>query len=157
MSRLLVAFLPIPDDHAAAAVRALEDDPVWWLPDARPDGEDRWRVALTAGRWTRDVRCSVGVVRGRPGTVWRDIGWVPLPDPDDTLPLHQVLPTFSGEIGVHRERRVLVLAGTYAVPGGRLGEITDAALLGGVARATADRFLSDVSRRVRGFARLASG
>lgn len=124
----------------------LLSDPGVWLPQARSVGPAMWRTSVGIGPIHREVVCTVGPLRDEPGSLWREMSWEPVSQLGAALPLHEALPTFAGEIGLHRSRAVLVLNGTYDVPGGRLGELTDALGLSGLARATANRLLVDVSR-----------
>ncbi|HEX9889966.1 MAG TPA: hypothetical protein VGA69_10840 [Nitriliruptorales bacterium] len=146
MSRPLTVFLPITFDLLAPTEDVLLDDPGTWLPEASRAEPDVWRATVHLGPVSREVMCEVGPIRDEPGSLWRDLAWTPVPHAGDRIPIHQALPSFEGEIGLHRPRAVLVLNGAYDVPGGRLGELTDALALNGAARSTATRFLADVAR-----------
>lgn len=141
----LTVFQPVDGAHHAIDLAA---DPSSWLPgDSRPAGPGRWSVPLHAAGMSRTVRCELGPPVERRGGTWRTITWEPTSEPGDALPFELVLPTFEGEIGVHRgdgDGVTLVLHGSYEVPLGPVGQAVDAMVLGRVARASVVRLLADI-------------
>ncbi|HEX2027972.1 MAG TPA: hypothetical protein VHF25_08240 [Nitriliruptorales bacterium] len=148
MSRALHVFHPVDAPPNGLAL-AFDSDPGGWLPAVRRLGPSAWRVELRFRGLSRPVRCEVGDAWIIGDTTWRTLRWVPLSDPNEGLPLERVLPTFSGELGLHHaDTATLVLTGTYDVPLAAAGELADAALLNRVARHTGDSFLREVARRL---------
>jgi hypothetical protein len=92
---------------------------------------------------TRRVHCHVGAPWRTGSTLWRALTWDPGPDPADPVPVERLLPRLEAELGlVASEPACLVLDGSYAVPGGPVGEFIDAIALHRVARRTAASFLA---------------
>lgn len=149
MTRPLTVFQPVAADDVAALDAVLRDDPCVWLPDARP-GSDACVTHVHLGPLRREVLAEVGPLRDTPTSIWRDLSWTPLTPDDDRPSLGDTLPRFRGEIGLHQKRGVLLLDGEYDVPGGRLGEMADALALGGAARMTVSRLLSEILRSATG-------
>jgi hypothetical protein len=147
MGRPLTVFLPVAAGQVASVAELIQADPGTWLPDARTAGPDIWRGAVRFGRLRREVACEVGVATTSHDSIWRPLAWTPVPHAGDRVPIHETLPRFRGEIGCHLGRAVLVLDGSYEVPGGRIGELADAAGLAGAARLTASAFLADIRGR----------
>lgn len=147
MSRSLTVFLPVPAGQVASVAELIQHDPGRWLPDARSAGPDIWRSTVRLGPLRREVACEVGPATASNASIWRSLSWTPVPHAGDRVPIHETLPRFQGEIGCHLGRALLVLDGSYEVPGGRLGELADAAGLAGAARRTASAFLADVRDR----------
>lgn len=144
MSRTVTVFLPVKQDDVSAVERALLDEPSSWLPQARQEAGGRWHATVRLGPLERRVACAVGPPREETASVWRDLAWDPVPHEHERLPVHETLPTFHGEVGLHRDRAVLVIDGSYDVPGGRLGEFADAVALSGAARSTMSQLLADI-------------
>lgn len=151
MGRPLIVFLPLPDDDAAGQLLLAE--PATWLPDGSVQtAPGTWSVPLRGAGRERQVTCSIGEPR-RTGTgIWRALSWDPDLSATNRASAGRLLPDFRGEVGVARIRRrppSLLLAGTYEVPGGVVGELVDAVMLCRVARRTATDFLADISADVR--------
>jgi hypothetical protein len=116
-------------------------------------------VPLRLRGMTRRVRCEIRDPLSVGRAVWRRISWVPIAETGDPLPADKMLPSFDGEIGLHRptdEAWTLVLHGAYSVPLGVIGEVADSVILHSAARATAARFLGDVASRAAARALAAS-
>lgn len=147
MSRPLTVFHPVSAERVTAVGELLRQDPGTWLPDARAAGPEIWRTSVRLGPLRRQVACEIGPPTDGDHGIWRALSWTPVPHAGDRVPIHETLPRFRGEVGCHLGRAVLVLDGSYEVPGGRVGELADAAGLAGAARRTASAFLADISER----------
>lgn len=151
MGRPLTVFLPLPHDREAADL--LVAPPDRWLPEGSVvGGPDVWSVPLRGAVLQRSVACTVGPPWRTGDGVWRALSWGPLPEEGDVAPMERLLPSFRGELGVaqvHRSGPSLVLAGTYEVPAGAVGELVDAVMLRRVAQRTGTGFLIGISRNLR--------
>lgn len=151
MGRPLTVFLPLPSDQNAGQLLAAA--PQEWLPEgSMAAGPDVWWVPLRGAGLQRSVACSVGNAWRTGDGVWRSLGWDPLPEDGDIAPMERLLPSFRGELGVasvHGGPASLVLAGTYEVPAGLVGEIADAMMLHRIAQRTGTGFLVDISAALR--------
>lgn len=152
MSRPLTVFLPLPGDREASGI--LLSDPGEWLPaGSTAAGPDAWWVPLHGAGMRRSVRCEVGQPWRTGDGVWRSLRWQPAPEEADRFPVDRLLPSFRGELGiarVHRGPSSLVLAGSYDLPAGRVGDLADAVGLRRVADRTATTFLVDISTQLQG-------
>lgn len=151
MTRNIRTFLPVTGEPTALT-RAFEGDPQRWLPTARHEGADRFRLEAYAGSLSRPVTATVGAPWRAGRTRWRAVAWEPV-DPQDGQPaaFDRFLPTLEGELGLHLRRggpATLVFAVRYDPPGGPLGSAVDALALSRVARSTVDRFLEEVAARL---------
>lgn len=146
MSGRVSAFFPVAGDATVVRERFM-GDPGRWLPDGHPFGPDRWTVSVRYRGLHRVVECRVGGGWHVGTTVWRSLSWVPLPDDGDVGAFDRLLPTLTGELGLHVKGRdaSLVLTAVYDPPGARLGELVDAVLLNRVADRTAQCFLEDLA------------
>ena len=124
----------------ATAVLGNEDAP--WLGERAPDERPNVRrfycdLELHAGGAQRAIFRKAAIVGfGEPER--DDAGWV-VPIEWHATTLAPLFPVFAGRLRVRADR--LVLDGNYAPPGGKLGQVLDAALLGIAARATGRWFL----------------
>ncbi len=147
MTRSVQAFLPA-SGNAQALARAFAGDPQRWLPDARREGVDTWRIRVHAAGLSRAVVVTVGDVWQAGSTRWRTMRWDPVLDDGQPGAIDRVLPSFDGELGLGRIRPgacTLVLDGRYAPPGGAVGAALDTVALHRVARWTTERLLADIA------------
>ena len=150
MPRSVRTFLPAVGDPAALG-RAFDGDPQRWLPRARQEGPDTWRLTVFAGSLSRPVLVRVGAPWRAGRTHWRTLSWDPV-DPDgESSAFDRLLPSLDGELGLHLRRggpATVVLDARYNPPGGTVGVAVDALALSRVARATVERFLEDVNSKL---------
>lgn len=115
-------------------------------------------MVVRAGSLRRTVAVEMGLPRRAADTRWRSFGWTPVAAPGPTpSPIDRLLPRFSGELGLHVPEpgsATLVLDGSYAPPGGKLGATADAAGLRRVASTTVRRLLEDIAGLLTGEALL---
>lgn len=152
MSRTIRTFVPLAG-AANATVAAFLADPATWLPGARHVGPDRWRLTVGTATLERPVEVTIGHPWSIGDTWWRSWSWRPLPVPGDPVAVERLLPALDAELGlaVRDGGRVsLVLDGTYAPPGGPLGDALDVVALGRVAHVTLQRLLSDIGTALAG-------
>lgn len=150
MVRSVRTFLPAVGDPAALA-RAFDGDPQRWLPAARQEGSDSWRITAQAGSLSRPVLATVGSPWRAGRTRWRTLRWDPVHDEGGTTGLDRFLPSLDGELGLHLRRggpSTLLLDARYHPPGGSVGAAVDALALSRVARDTVERFLEEVVARL---------
>ncbi len=150
MPRSVRVFLPVTGDPEGLA-SAFDDDPIRWLPAARPDGPRRYVLTLRAGSLHREVRASVGSPWRAGDTHWRALSWDPIGDDGESGLMDRFLPSLDGELGLHlggTTHATLVLDARYRPPGGALGEAIDASMLRRVSRATVERFLESITPRL---------
>ena len=143
------AFQPVAGDPGRL-VTVFETDPAAWLPEARQDddNDDRWLLVLRAGALHRTVRMTVAPAWRAGATMWRSLSWEPVGTSGESTPTDRLLPSFTGELGIHaegRERTTLALDGHYEPPGGRLGQAADTIALHRVAQATASSLVADIA------------
>lgn len=142
------AFQPVAGDPPTL-VEVFEDDPATWLPQARRDGAvNRWLVVLHASALNRTVRLEVGAIWRAGSTRWRNLSWVPVGAAGDATPADRLLPSFSGELGLHAEgteRATLALDGHYEPPGGRFGQAVDTIALRRLAQITVNSLVAAIA------------
>ena len=130
-------------------VTVFEGDPAAWLPQARRDGAaNRWLVVLHAGALHRTVRMEIGSVWRAGSTLWRNLSWEPVGATGDATTADRLLPSFSGELGLHAEgteRTTLALDGHYRPPGGRFGQAVDTIALRRLAQVTANSLVATIA------------
>ncbi len=147
MSRPLAVFLPLAAPLDRAVERVL-DDPITWLPEgSRASGPHTYRLSLHGAGFDRPVLATIGPTWLVNDGCWRTLAWTPAPSDADVLPVDRILPSFSGELGVHGDlgdHPTLVLSGTYDVPGAVVGTLIDQLALSRVARRSAERLLGDI-------------
>lgn len=145
MSRSLRSFLPL-DSAPEAAVAAFRGDPQLWLRGVRHVGPERWVLHVGPPGWDRPVALTVGRPWEVGRTWWRSFCWEPTVGSEAAVT--RLLPRLDAELGLAVRpggHATLVLDGRYDPPGGRLGDAVDAAVLGRVAAATAERLLRDIA------------
>ena len=150
MARTVRVFLPVTGDREGLAT-AFDDDPIRWLPAAKPDGPRRYVLTLRAGSLHREVRASIGSPWRAGETHGRALSWEPINDEGGSGLVERFLPSLDGELGLHlagTDHSTLVLDARYRPPGGHLGEALDASMLRRVSRATVERFLEDITPRL---------
>lgn len=146
MARSVRTFLPAVGDPNALA-RAFDGDPQRWLPAARQEGANTWRLTAYAGSFSRPVLATIGSPWRAGRTRWRTLTWDPVDEGGDTSGLDRLLPSLDGELGLHLRRggpSTLLLDARYHPPGGTVGAAVDALALSRVARDTVERFLEEV-------------
>ena len=150
MPRSVRTFLPVVGDSAALG-RAFDGDPQRWLPTARQEGPDGWRLTAHAGSFARPVLVTIGSPWRAGRTHWRSLSWDPVDTEGESSAVSRLLPSLDGEIGLHLRRggpATVVLDARYHPPGGSVGAAVDALALSRVARGTVERFLEDVSAKL---------
>lgn len=150
MSRSVQAFLPVIGD-ADRLVQEFLRDPGEWLPDARREGPQQWKLPVFAGALSRVVSVHVGTAWQSGATTWRTLAWDPEPDDSDAFTIDRFLPSLDAEIGLARPNdavKTLIVDGRYAPPGGPFGQALDAVAMHRVARATVERFAADIAARL---------
>lgn len=151
MERDLDRSVPVHVDPEQA-IRTFTSGPGVWLPEpAELVGPATWVISLHAGMLVRRAECTVGNVWSREGSVARRVRWTPIGTESDLLEAEQLLPGFEGSVRLTPGEDMhvaLELEGHYDPPGGVLGVVLDAALMHGVARSTAKRFLQDIGEKL---------
>ncbi len=160
MTSSVRTFLPVVGDVTALG-QVFAADPSRWLPASRRDGAaDRWAVPVRGGGVTRVVAVAVGPPWRAGSTWWRSLSWEPAPEGVGAGAFDRLLPSFDGELGLHRvddTHGTLILDGWYRPPGGALGSAADAVALRRVARSTMFGFLTDLAAQITSASVLSGG
>lgn len=153
----LQTFLPVVGDPRALEI-AFASDPGRWLPAGRREHGTALTMVVRAGSLRRTVAVDLGLPRRAANTRWRAFRWTPVASSGQVRsPIDRLLPEFVGELGLHVPEpgsATLVLDGSYAPPGGKLGATADAAGLHRVAGTTVRRLLEDIAGLLSGEALL---
>lgn len=149
VARELAVFLPFSPPADVVHNRFLED-PGSWLPDPRPSGPNTWRIMLSpgSGAVSREVAVTVDGAWKRGDAVWRPLRWRPTEQAGDAVPIHRLLPSFDGDVGLHLASCSMVLSGRYDPPGGVLAELMDSLMLHRVARNTGEHLVAQILERL---------
>ena len=145
MSRPVFQSCPIVGDTDEVRRRFL-GDPGGWLPEpATPVDDHVWRIRLHAGPASHDVDATVDEPWWEGEMTWRLLHWEPITG----TTLHRFLPAFAGELGLRvAEHTTVLVQGSYAPPGGPLGEAVDAVALHRVAGTTLNQLLVAIAKRL---------
>lgn len=150
MARSVRTFLPVVGDSVALG-RAFDGDPHRWLPTARQEGPDTWRLTAHAGSLSRPILVTIGSPWRAGRTHWRSLSWDPVDTDGESSTVSRLLPSLDGEVGLHLRRggpATVVLDARYHPPGGSVGAAVDVLALSRVARGTVERFLEEVAAKL---------
>ena len=151
MTRRLTCFQPLA--HADGALRAFESDARTLFPDSRQKGPAHVRRSLSSGMLRREVDVHLGLPWHLISGWWRPLTWIPVEQPGDLLPVHRLLPTFVGELGLVGDDSTLAIDGVYEPPMGRAGDVVDWVAMHLVAERTARELLSDLAAQIERLAK----
>ena len=152
MSTALEVTVPLPPHLGEAARRRFGADPDGGLAPATRRAGGAWQSEVRLGRVRQPVLATVGALWEEGPDSWRALAWTPVRTVDGIrLADDRRLPTFSGQIGLvstRDDRSEMRLEGHYDPPGGRLGSVLDALMLGKLAEVTALQLLTDIADRL---------
>ncbi len=146
VTRRLTCFQPLA--HREGALKAFESEARELFPNSRQQGPTRVRLSLSTGALRRDVDVHLGLAWHLISGWWRPLTWIPVEQSGDLLPMHRLLPTFVGELGLVGDDSTLALDGVYEPPMGRAGDVVDMVAMHRVAERTAQELLRDLATRI---------